>query len=560
LRPLFFLTFRCLVNGLKRSLTSPKRLITTLVIVSYYFYWFARPLMTSSVGFRRTGMLTAQYDFPPLELLDAIVFSAFAGLSLILALGIFGYRSSFKPADVDVLFPTPVNPRIVLMFRIVRDYLATLLVPLFAILVTWKPLHLEEQFRNVPHPQSSAYALRALSLGFLLITTAWVGMGYALSLYVNRNDSGSELRKKVIGWAIAVPSLIVVALTVRAALAFESVADFVGYVQQPWLKAFFFTATFASKIVMGPLEGNSMELLFGAASLLAISGASLYVALKQADWMYDQAAVRGFGAESLRQLQRKGDFMGVMAEAARSGKLRVRKSGWFQQLRMKGFGALIWKDALVQWRSIRGMILVFLVTGMLVIVMPRLTGMRTARHESVGYLVLMMEGFIAFMVATMTSQSGFTELLRRTDLQKPLPFTPHVIVLSEVVAKALPAIIIPVFCSLASLALFPFAWREVFAGMIFFPSLGAVICSLVCVIVLLFPEIDDVSQRGFRGLMMLLGLLFVGAPGVIAFGLLTYATKSPIIGSVPGAVLNLAVAFGLTTAGGSLYASFNPSE
>src|SRR5690348_15236021 len=139
MRPLFFLTFRSLINGLKRSVTSPKRLITTAAILMYYFWWFVRPLMGSSVGFRGTGVV---YDFPALDLLDAIVFCGFAGLSLVLALGLFGYRSAFKPADVDVLFPTPVSPRTVLVFRIVRDYLGTLLIPLFLIAITWKPLQI----------------------------------------------------------------------------------------------------------------------------------------------------------------------------------------------------------------------------------------------------------------------------------------------------------------------------------------------------------------------------------------------------------------------------------
>src|SRR5690242_5354621 len=124
MRPLFFLTSRTFVNGLRRSLTSPKRLITTLVIISYYFYWFVRPFMTSSVGFGHNHMPNqGPLEFPRLELLDSIVFIGFAGLSLILTLGLFGYRSGFgfKPADVDVLFPTPVSPRVVLMFRIVRD-------------------------------------------------------------------------------------------------------------------------------------------------------------------------------------------------------------------------------------------------------------------------------------------------------------------------------------------------------------------------------------------------------------------------------------------------------
>jgi hypothetical protein len=517
--------------------------------------------MSGSMQIRSAGFPHPQSSFPPLETLDAFVFAGFAALSLVLSLGIFGYRSSFKPADVDVLFPTPVNPRTVLLFRIFRDYLATLLVPMFLMVFTWRPLNLQELFRDVPHPQSAGYAVRALSIGFILLTTSWVGMGYALSLYVNRNDRRSEWRKRIIGWGVAIPCIAVVAYTVDKAYKFQSIGDFVTFTQQGWLRVFFFTATPASRIVMGPLEGSGGETLSGIAGLVLLSGFCLYLAIKQADWMYDQAAVRGFGAESMRALQRRGDMMGVVAEAARRGKVKVRRPGWFQRLRARGFGALLWKDVLIQWRSVRAMILIFLLIGLAVTCMPFFIEPEGRRaREGLGYVLLMMDGFVAFMVATMTSQSGFTELLRRVDLQKPLPFGPQKIVFSEVLAKALPAMIIPLVVSSIGIALFPYTWREILAGIIFFPSLAAVICALVCVIVLLFPEIDDPSQRGFRGIMTMLGLLIVGTPGVLVFLLLGAFLKSPIVGSVPGAILNLGVALGLTVIGGNLYAGFNPSE
>ncbi len=561
MRPLLFLTFRCFVNGLRRGLTSPKRLVTTAVILLYYFYWFVRPLMMSSTAFHQSGWtLPVEVNLPPLASIDACVFAAFAGLSLILSLGLFGYRSSFKPADVDVLFPTPISPRTVLTFRIVRDYLGTLLIPLFLIILTWRPFDLQAIFSNVPHPHSSGYVFRALFLGFTLVTTAWVGMGYALSLYVNRNDRRSEARKKIIGWFVALPPLIVLGYAVRAAAGFRAWSDFVHFAQQDWLRIFFFTATPASRIVMGPLEGNAAEMIVGAGTLILISAASLYLAIGQAEWMYDQAAVRGFGAESMRQLQRKGDMMGLMAEAARLGKIKVRKPGWFQSLRPRGLLGLIWKDVLIQWRSIRGIILIFVAAGMTFVVLPSLAGHGDRSVAIMGIMVIVAEAFVAFMVATMTSQTGFTELLRRVDLQKPLPFGPQVIVMSEVLAKALPAVVIPLICGLVSLALLPGTWLDVIAGALFFPSFAWVICSLVCVIVLLFPEIDDVSQRGFRGLMMLFGMVLVGTPGVLTFIAIGAFTKTAIIGALPAAIVNCVVGFGLTALAGSLYASFNPSE
>jgi len=559
MQPLFFLTFRCPWNGLKRGLTSPKRLITTAVIVLYYFWIVLRPLLGSNMHMMGGLPGATHAEFPAVETLDAFVFAGFAGYSLILTLSMFGFRSSFKPADVDVLFATPVSPRLVLIFRIARDYLGTLLVPLFLMVVAWRPLDLQEMFSNVPHPESAGYVVLALGVAFILLTGAWVAVSFAVTLYVNRNDRFSDTRKHLVGWGIALPCLSVIAYTALTAFSFRSLSDFVHFAHLTWLRVFFFTATPAAKLVMGPLEGSNGEVLTGAGSLILLAAAGVYLALKQADWMYDEAAVRGYRSESMRQLQRSGDFMGVAAEAARRAKVKVRKPGWFQRLRIHGFLGLIWKDALIQWRSVRGMVMIFLLTGLTFIVMPYAAGLRDSRDLG-GFVILAMEGFVAFMVATMTAQSGFTELLKRVDLQKPLPFRPQTIVTSEVLAKALPSMIIPILCSLVALALFPGAWPEVLAGTIFFPSLGAVICSLVCVIVLLFPEIDDVSQRSFRGLMVLVGILFVGAPGILCFLGVGFWTKSAIGGSIPAAIVDYVMAFVMTAIGGGLYAAFNPSE
>lgn len=559
MRPLWFLTSRSLVNGLRRALTSPKRLITTAVIIIYYVWVVIRPMMSRGGVPGAAGMPgLRQIDFPALGVIDAVVFALFAGLSLILALSLFGYRASFKPADVDILFPTPVRPRTVLLFRIVRDYLGTLIVPIFFLALSWQPLGLSAIFRKVPHPETAGYAIRALWLGFILVSMGWVCMGYALSLYVNRNDANSDRRKRTIAASLITAFVLVVAYVVLQITRLQSFSEFAALTQHGWLRAFFFTATPATWIVMGPLNGSWAESAIGAGLLILLAVAALRLALAQAEWMYDQAAVRGFGSETMRKLQRSGDWTGIAAEAARQGKSKARRAGWYQGLRTPGFRALIWKDLLIQWRTVAGKILLFFIVSLFFVAMPFYAGVRS-RH-SIAIMIMIATGFATFMAAMMASQSGFTELLRRVDLQKPLPFSAQTIVASEIIAKSLPPLLIPIFaCGIATFLL-PASWNALLSGVVFFPTLAIVICAVVCVIALLFPEIDDPSQRGFRGLMTLLGLVVVGTPGALIFLGVGYLTKSPFWGSIPGAAVNLGVVVGISIVAGSLYAAFNPSE
>src|SRR6476646_3903349 len=140
MRPLLYLTFRSVSNGLKRSLTSPRRLIGLIFAISYYVFVFIRPMGTGFSGRQSDLPFDFRFDLPPLHVLQAVAFGGFALLTIMLALTTASIqRLSFRPADVDVLFATPLNPRLILIFRLIRDYLLALLFPLFFLLVGWRP-------------------------------------------------------------------------------------------------------------------------------------------------------------------------------------------------------------------------------------------------------------------------------------------------------------------------------------------------------------------------------------------------------------------------------------
>src|SRR5580765_6103787 len=127
---LIYLTKRTFVNRIKRSFSSPKRLVSLIALSAYWFFLVMRP-MGGPLGSHRRGIPGGPiFDLPPMAVLQAFIFAGFAFLTLILGLSTSVQRLSFKPADVDVLFPTPLDPKRVLVFRFIRDYLLSLLIPL----------------------------------------------------------------------------------------------------------------------------------------------------------------------------------------------------------------------------------------------------------------------------------------------------------------------------------------------------------------------------------------------------------------------------------------------
>lgn len=559
-KPLLFLTVRTLVNGVKRALTTPRRLISFLAFIGYYFLVFMRPAFMPSRAPALPMGTTPQWDLPPMVVLDAVAFGLFLLLSLFMLMGVSSSTGSFKPADVDVLFSTPISPRIILVFRILRDYLITLVFPFVIALFTIRPAKLgwEALFRNMPPGTSSGLTLRAISISWILMAMAWVCIGYATSLFINRSDRQSDRNRKVLGWGIFAVVAFVAAFAGISLRTYEQPSDLVALAESPVLRVLFFTASFATMTTMAPLSGAWSMGAVGLLGLVAIIVVAVRVAMTQAEWMYDQAAVKGFSTAKFRDLQRSGDVMAFQAERAREGKFKFRRAPWIHRWKPKGALSLVWKEYLLLTRGMMGQFVMLLLVGVGMTVMVVLIPAK--RPHLLGPFMLGMQMMGLFMTTTSVSQIGFLETLRRIDLTKPMPFSPAVTVFSEVFAKSLIGGLSSLLGAAVVVAIKPMLWEWALAGLVAAPAMSLLLSATGFLIVMLFPDLDDPSQRQFRGLMFLLATVIFAVFPIGAFLLLTMVHAAPVVAALVGAVIALGIAVGLCFISGQLYASFNPSE
>lgn len=563
MKPLVFLTVRSLVNGVRRALTSGRRLIGLIFVTGYYLMMVFRP---GSSVYRSGEALPSGFgfEFPPIQVLGALVFAGFAFLTLMLAMSTSVQRLSFRPADVDVLFATPLNPRLVLLFRLVRDYLFALLIPLLFAVIGWRPsaAGLTYLFRHLPNPNSAAFVGKAFTLAWLLLALCWVAIGYALSLFVNRSDLVSDRNRRVMTVAGAAAIVALGGYFSWKISHDYSAAGYLALAQDPVLRVVFFTATAASTMVMAPLQGNWVPFYIAAAGLLALTGAAILVSMTQVSWMYDQAAARGFDSLKIRRMHQRGDLVAVAEERARSGKVRARSNKWLMKIRARGPRAILWREIIIQLRASPLLVLMFTAIGILFGIMPMFAGVSDPGED--GAMFLAMQTFSVFLASMVVGQSGFIELLRRVDLEKPLPFTPGMIAFSEVAAKAMPATLSVVLAAAVSLVVRPAIWPYCAASLVGLPLLAVLFCSVVFLVTILFPDVDDPTQRGFRGLMIMLGLAIALLPVLLFSGGLLFLLRSMLVGPIVAAAVGGLTALGISALvcaiAGSLYANFNPSE
>ncbi|MEZ0327855.1 MAG: putative ABC exporter domain-containing protein [Fimbriimonas sp.] len=540
-------------------MTSPQRLIGLLVVLAYYFNFLFRPFGTRDQMPRPPGTMPL-LEFPRVEVIDGIVFGIFAMISLFLMMGALTPRGGFRQADVDVLFPTPVNPKIVLVFRLAREYFFTLLFPLLIAVLSGRAgvSVMQTLFRG---HETANVSGGNLMLAWFLLSFMWVCIGFGLSMFVNRSDERSDLNKKVIN-AVIFGSLIVAVLFIGFKLKADPTLDTaLELSHHPLLRAIFFGATFATQMVAGPLQGLQWLPLVGGASLIGLSTLGIWLAMTQAGYMYDQAAAKGFDSVNLRKLQRSGDTYGMVAEQARLGKVKKgRVAGWVSRQKMTGGSALLWKEMLLQTRGAMWQYYLMGPMVLLLVLMPLYGLAHRDRISAEVPMLLTFQALGVFIITLNNATSGFIELLRRVDVQKPLPFTPSAIVFWEILAKCIPTSIVATIASAGAIIIDSRLWAAAIACVVLMPTVAMILTSVVLLVTILFPDVDDAAQRSFRGLMMLLGCVIVSLPGVAIMGVLLYLKVNPLIAALPIVGLNIGITGAVAAMAGGLYAGFNPSE
>lgn len=560
MKPLFYLWARQILNGIKRAVSSPKRLISVLVGLGYYIGFFLRPWEKPTDFTKKGGPLLPKGITFDVGNVEPVVFLLFMNISILMAAGVFAMKNTFKPADVDVLFPTPVSSRLVMYFRLFREYFLTLFFPLIILFFGFKPLSSLAAGLKKGDPQGFDQAIRGMVLSWLLMAAVWVALSYALSFYLAKNEKHSKKILRISGWSIAAAVAIVFATFGAKMYIDPSWKTIVETTQMPHVRAIMIIPYLSTLVAVGSFAGSLMSTVFAVLALSLLIAVSLHYASHLSGWMYDQAATRGFQGQTMRDMQRKGDMTGMMAEHARSGKVkRGRIAKKLENIKLLNGWALIYKEWLIQARTGIGLSFLFmLITGLMAVMFLSIPD---KRERVLPFVYLGLVGFMTANFGSIAALNGFQETLRRVEVIKPLPLTSRQIAFYEVAAKSFVAILLALVPYSVGLIYKPALWEFHFAGLIASPAIGVGMVSAVFLVVVLFPDFDDPTQRSFRGLMQLLAMVFVMAPAIGLFLLfMGLIHTSPLV----PAVLTVGVMCGIvalfTSLAGRFYVDYNPSE
>lgn len=557
MRPLLFLTFSQMRNSIRRSLTSVRRLVALLVAAAYYYWFIVRMFLRRDVDV--PPMPSVQY---PIEVASAVGF-ALATLVSLFFLSLMGVqRSGFRPADVDMLFPTPISPRAVVMFRIIRENFVALIYPLIFMLLGGAAFAAlaKAWLREVPNREALTWLPYTAALAWLLVQSTWLAAGHAFSLGT-ANDRASI-------WLKRAPAIVVVVSVAVLLVSVRQVVLQYGWSGQAFIEAgtsgplryLYFPATAAAEIALVPLTGNYVAAGLSLLGYIIALALALHLALRYSGALYEQAALAVASSQPSETAARSGDFMQYYSNLARQGKLKAGRFRWLRGLRWQGAKAVLWRDVIVslrvsgQWYAI-GLLGIAAYGAFLLYVSA------TSPERGLAEVQFMLAGMIAFIAAWTSSRAGFIDLLRKVDANKSLPFSTMQSLFAQSLVRNLSACLWGwLLCAIAVLidpGMIPVAVAFAVAT----PPLTFVVSGSVLVHLLLFPDVEDSSQRMIRELLTMLTLVVAVLPaGAIGIGLFALLNGQAVLAAVVASAVNAGVAALLLLVAAELYAGFNPSE
>ncbi|GMV35673.1 MAG: hypothetical protein AMXMBFR61_01810 [Fimbriimonadales bacterium] len=557
MRPLLFLTFSQLRNSIRRSLTSVRRLIALLVAGAYYYWFIMRMFLRRDADL--PVMPSVQY---PVEVASAVVFGL-ATLVTLFFLSLVGVqRSGFRPADVDMLFPTPVSPRAVVMFRIIRENFVALIYPLIFVLLGGAAFAslAKAWLREVPNREALTWLPYTAALSWLLVQATWIAAGHAFSL-ATAND-------RVSVWVKRTPAILAVSAAVALVAAVRRVVLMHGWSGDAFVQAFasgpirylYFPASAAAEIALAPLTGNYLGAGLAVLGYVLALAIVLHLALRFSSALYEQAALAVASSQPSETAMRSGDFMQYYSNLARQGKLKAGRLKWLRGLRWQGPKAVIWRDAIVSLR-VSGHWYALGLVGMAAYAAFLLYIGATSPQPGFAESQFMVAGMIAFIATWTSSRAGFIDLLRKVDANKALPFSMiHSLFAQSLVRNLSACTWAWMLCGIAAL-IEPGVSAVAISIAIAVLPLTYVVSSSVLVHLLLFPDLEDSSQRMIRELLTMLTMLVAVLPaGAVAVGLFALLNGQVLVAATVASVVNVGVAALLLLLAAELYAGFNPSE
>lgn len=555
MKALLYLEYRTIVNEIKRTLRSPRRLIPALLMLAMMLFFFR--------GSGRSGAHPP--ETLPLEKLDAFMYiirpAVFGLLTLISSLVLTAALSQsligFRQCELDFLVPSGLDRRLIMGSKLLSLTLKALGIPV-VFTVIWL-----SSTRNEIISGHGAPVWTAL-LAFYVYTF------FFLSLYTLVNLIGTY-RPGGKWWV----SLVVRGLALSA-LGFPAVLALGGWLltgnplvyllpalRSPITTTALFPVKWLTDLLLSVVTGWSPVMTAEFAGLTLLAGVVFYATISRKENPYEPSLISSVGLAAIMVASHTGEMKALAARVKDAELKKINPARTSIPPFGRGAWALVWKSTVCSRRSYFNVQVVMVLMLGLFVAVPKI--LMTAFGENSEAIPSAGAALFALPILILFGSLMATQELRRdlklVDIVKPMPIQSWHIMAAEAAFST----------GLLSLAAW-FVLAEV--GILYgIPHNGSllvmaltvpfVVAACTCVqvpISVIYPNWEEVSSQSTGGfLTMLVAISVLGLSLLIGISLWGLGLWRP---AVPLAVILFSGAMSIAgvAVGAFLYQRYDPTD
>lgn len=550
--PLLYLEFRQLINSIKNTARTPKRLIPALIVGAWVASWFIRGLMLALGDGPQAPNIQMLGDRDA-ELIQQGVFLFMSIGSVLVMYGAFSNGMMiFSVAQIDFMFPTPISRRTVLLVKLVKDYLKYGAYVAFFYLFIGFAVFGVLRARFMPAGLISIAAVTALLV--LVVNVSHI-INIVFTFGFERLKQAGLAAKAAL---IAIPASAVGVGIYQFVRTGDSSISILSAANSPIIKFVFAPADWCATLFLVPLarQGVTSDDIARLFLLISLAIMSFLILLSRKENIYEPALGVSVKFAARRRAIRSGDYVGIRTDAlkekgaTRAGRLTLPPFG-------QGATALLWKSLLLRYRVSVTQLLMMLVLPVVIVLVFK-TAVRT--DEPLRYLPYVL--IYVVWVLSLIAASEMRAELKQANILKSMPIAAWKVMLVQAINSTIYLTVGGCVFALSILLLVPEVHKELLlACAVMVPSLGFMNVSLAIISAILYPDLRDPAQSFLGGLVafILISIAFVPCV-VISLAWVMIAGRSILTAAMAASLANLLTGAAAIAVAGILFHRYDPTS
>lgn len=548
MKPLIYLELRQLANSIKNLARSPKRLIPAVIIGAWLISAVIQNLLIAS-GLSQP-MMPSVHTLRALPV-DAMWSGIFLLLSVTSGLVIYSALSEgllvFSPSHIDFLFPTPINRRNVLAFKLLRDYVKYAVLAAIFFMALGSPLY--GSLRIPPYP---TIILSWLGSFFLIVFV--MNVTHTLNIVGTFGAHRLRFASRLVKFGmLGIAGIIIAAAAVHFSRTGQAFPSFIAATRNGLATVLLSPIAWCTDLILAPITGVVYETWGELLWLFVLASGSTVVLLSRPENIYEPSLGISMRMARVRAAMRVGD---VVTARIQAGGWRGRHTYLAPPIPPFGRGAsaLLWKNLVVRIRTLRwgvAMILVLPLGAAAAAALVNQTIILRLAPLAIPYCVWLL---------ALTSQQEMRGELRQANIVKAMPVSSFRIIAAEVFYHWLMILVVVLVAALSIWLFISQTDPDMLSlTVVISLALGFTCVAAVSIPVLLYPDSRDKMQEVITHLVSFVLASIVILPSLLVAVAFVLLRANLALTACVVVALNGALAWSALAIAGALFGRFDPT-